>query len=400
MKKLILIVFMAVIAIGFSTSAYGQLNPQAVECLSADALHPIAGQPYDYEITVPTPPGPTGTAWTSLHYNWFVTQNPAYFIQNGALLPPAAIEPPTGGELMEWTGGSQYNVLYNGAGTTNTINLTWKAFAYDPAEPVFVAILVTGENGVPCAMNNLKVYKIEPLHAFTLDIDNLTEAGANHTPGDSVTHVNYGDNLDVCISDVQGAVYDPIENAIDYDYGIDTIYFEVVAANWYDRWEIGVEISGLISDSAQTAQIDWAYAPIARPIVYNTLLWNVVTAAGSTNGAYESAILVQPQNGTNAVGPGGESVVVRVIVEHGTQWDGVYDNPINVAVNGIMAHQDAGGVWVVGAWDVEGDIHWTDDGAGLCPWFDMYANDVSLQTLKARPNVLPVNPTPFLDQGQ
>lgn len=394
MKKLILILFMALFALGVSTT-YGQLNPRAVTCLTADALHPIAGNPYDYTIDVPTPT--PGTAWTTLQYNWFVTQDPA-FMANGALTSNIS---PDGGPLFDRTGGSAYNVAYPGQPTSPTIELTWKSFAYNPAQPVFVGILVTGVNGVPCTINNIKIYQILPQHAFTLDIDNLTDAGVNHTPGDSITGANYGDNLDVCISNIVSATFDAANLEVDYDFGADTLYYEVVAANWYDRWQLSVQITGVARDSNQTAKIDWAYAPVTRPIGnYNALSWTLVVTSADNSTPYTCPDLIAPQNGTGAVGPAGESIIVRVILDHGNQFDGIYDLPINLAVNGVLAVNDGSGNYVPGNPLIVGDIHFTTGGTPpACPWFDMFANDISLQTLKARPNINAVTPTPFLPIG-
>ena len=401
-KQLLLIAFFL---LGLSYVTLAQLNPRPVNCLEADALHPIPGTPYEYEITIPDP---VGGAWTELHYNWFVTQDPDYFIQAGQLTTD--IEPGDGtSPLFNWESGSAYNVLYNGSGTLDAITLTWKAFAYDPDVPVFVGILVTGGDG-SCSPNNLKVFRIEPLHAFTLDIDNL-EVNAdytglvNHTPGDSITGANYGDNLDVCISDIVGAVFDPTnplnsDGSIDYDYGQDTLFFEVVAANWYEAWELSVQIDGLITDSAQIATIAWAYDVRSSSNGYNfwnSWTWNSFPADFTANTTPQSnATLIVPQNSTGAVNSGGESIILRVIVDHGTQWDGVYDNPITIGVNGVMATNN-----VVGDPDIVGDIHHTEGPApdNDCPFFDNdYEYDLSLQTIKARPVVN--SPLQYLPQGQ
>ena len=386
MKKQLLILILAIFVIGLSSTAFGQLAPQPVTCLTADHLHPLPGQPYTYEVSVTNVTSPT--------FTWFVTQNQTFIdIDPVTNLPrlrytvALGAEPQIGGDIMD--AGTGYATPPAGS-ANNSIVITWKSFAYNPLEPVFVVVQAIGSNGL-CSPNNLKVYRIEPLFAFTLDLDNLTGAGINHTP--SV----YGDNLDVCISDIQSAVYDVANDAISYDFGVDTLYYEVVAANWYDRWELGVQISGIADADGQTAQIDWAYAPATRPAGYlaGIASWNVVIASAINGTPHESGTLVAPQNGTGAVDELGESIIIRVIVDHGTQYQGIADLPIVLAVNGVIAPNDGTGNFEVGDPLVVGDIHTTSGGTPVaCPWFDMYANDISTQTILRRPGVTSVQPLP------
>ena len=69
-------ILVAIFAIGLSSS-YGQTVtcpiPRTVDpvCLPSDALHPVAGTPYNYIVSVPTPPG-------TKEYTWFVTQDQAF----------------------------------------------------------------------------------------------------------------------------------------------------------------------------------------------------------------------------------------------------------------------------------------------------------------------------------
>jgi len=391
MKKQIFIFILALFVIGI-TKSYAQLAPRPVDvaCLGADALHPVPGTAYTYTVTVPDP----ATAWTAKKYTWFVTQNPN-FIEIVAGIPrlnytvaPGGAEPATGGALME--AGTGYADVAN---TSANIDITWKSFAYDATKPVFVVINVDGDNGNCSAINNLKVYKIVPVFAFTLDIDNLDEDGNNSTP------LVYGDNLDNCISEIQSATYDPTApESVAYDFGADTLYYEVVAANWYDRWELSAQLGPL--QTGQTAQIDWTYMPAGpRPIDPTpkpiALTWNAVAPAGSTgSNAYTSGVLVAPQNGTNAVSEAGESIIVRLIVDHGTTYEGITDEPITLAVDGKLYHKllpSDTDFTVAG----KGDIN-TVAGllpAEVCPWEDGYVNDVSTQTIKARPDVQSATPS-------
>ena len=384
MKKQLLILILAIFAIGFSSTVFGQIAPQPVTCLTPDHLHPVPGQPYTYEVTVPNVTDPT--------FTWFVTQN-QNFIQIVGGVPQLnytvalGAEPQIGGPLMD--AGTGYATPPVGS-TNNSIEITWKSFAYNPLEPVFVVVQAIGDNGL-CTPNNLKVYRIEPLFAFTLDIDNLDDYGVNHTP------LAYGDEFQECISDIQSAIYNVADDAVDYDFGSDTLFFEVVAANWYDRWQLGVQIAGI--DANQTAQIDWAYAPVApRPAGYLAgLTWNIVIGSATNSTPHTSGTLVAPQNGTSAVDELGESIIIRVIVDHGTQYEGITDLPITLAVNGVLAPDDGTGNYVVGNPLLVGDIHTTAGGTpSECPWYDGYVNDVSNQTIMRRPQINSNSGTPVV----
>ena len=113
MKKQLLILLMAMFAVGISSS-YGQdcpiPRPVDPTCLTSDALHPVAGTPYDYTITVPTPPG-------TKEYTWFVTQD-QNFIASGILTANREMVPAS---LLIAATGVGYNDPLTG---TNNVNIT------------------------------------------------------------------------------------------------------------------------------------------------------------------------------------------------------------------------------------------------------------------------------------
>lgn len=351
MKKQLLILVLAIFAFGFSSTAFGQLAPQPVTCLTPDAFHPIAGQPYTYSITVPDPS--PGTAWTERHYQWFVTQS-TQIIDAGGL---AAVVSPDGGPLMNVTGGSAYNVAYNGAGTTASIEITWNAFAYDPTMPVFVGILVVGTNG-SCTPNNMKIYRIEPLHAFTLDIANV-QAGAI-MPG-------YGDNDDNCIADIVSANINATFDAVLYDFGQNVFYYAVAAANWSTAWQLSAQFANL--QAGQTVTLEWA----------TDMAFTTPNAIGVGAGPHISPVLVTPQGGTTSVGAAGETIYIRATIVHGNTYEGLTDVQYTLSVNGALTD---GTNPLVGNWD---DIDFTS-----CLQVDF--DDLALQTLKARPTITDQTP--------
>lgn len=363
MKKQLFFVMTALFAVGL-TSAFGQLAPRPVTCLSPDALHPIAGSPYSYTVNVPTPPG-TKT------YTWLVTQDQT-FVTAGALV---ATPETVGGSIL-----AAADAWYN-TPTVNqaTISLTWQSFAYNPANPIFVVIFVSNA-GASCTTQNMKVYKIEPQNSFTLDIANRDAS--------MVTQTGYGTNIDRCISDIASAVYDAnAPEGILYDYGVDYLYYEVVAANWSDAWNLSVQLTGI--DPLEHVTVEWT-----KDATYAAGL-NVMTGSpvgtGGTPTVYTSASNVTPNSGT-FVGSTGESIYIRVTLDHSDMtnpsWQGLTDEVISLAVDGVTVPVSGTGV---------GDVHTTAGGTpSVCPWVDLFANDIAAQTLKARPDIQPVAPTPFL----
>ena len=358
MKKQLSFLMMAIFAVGFST-AFGQLTPRAITCLPADAMHPIAGTPYTYEVNVPTPPG-TKT------YLWRVTQDQT-FITNKVLVATAQI-PGTSSYLS--AAGINYNV---GTVDGNTISLTWKSFVYDPANPVFVIINVVNDNG-QCSPNNMKVFKIQPINAFTLDIANLDKS--------KVLQPGYGINMDRCISPIVSSAYDATApEGVIYDFGADTLYFEVVAANWSESWLPSVTVAGY--DPKETvAEVVWSSAAT----------FAVTHVMNLAAGVYTSADNVVPSTGT-FIGAAGESIFLRVIIDHSVgalNYEGLTSEQVAVAVDGIT---------LLTATPPLGDVHF-DNGPNSppCPPLvvDGFTNDIALQTILPRPDVQAVSPTPFL----
>lgn len=364
MKKQLLILVMAIFALSFST-VYGQLAPRPVTCLSSDALHPVAGTPYNYEVNVPTPPG-TKT------YTWLVTQDQT-FVTNGALVAtPQTIGGPVLAAASAW-----YNTATVDA---NTISLTWQSFAYDPANPVFIVIFV--QNAAPggCTSQNVKVYKIQPQNSFTLDI-----ANQNAT---LVTQAGYGTNIDRCISDIVSSTYSATApEGILNDFGVDYLYYEVVAANWSDAWKLSVQLTNV--DPLEHVTVEWT-----KDATYASGLHVMTGSAvgtGATPTVYTTTDNVTPNSGT-FVGAAGESIYIRVTLDHSDltnpSYEGLADEVISLAVDGVTVPQTGTGV---------GDIHTAAGGSpSTCPWVDLFANDIAVQTVKARPTVTAVTPTPFL----
>lgn len=369
MKKQLLIMILAIFAIGV-TNSFGQLVPRAITCLPGDALHPIAGTPYDYTISVPTPTGGTNTIL------WMATQD-QQFIQNKLLIAAPEI---VGVSTILADASATYNLATLAPGGL-TVQLTWNSFTYDPLNPVFVIVQVVNDNGT-CTPNNLKVYKIQPINAFTLDIENITASGALSS--------GYGTNIDRCISDILDAQYDATLDAVVTDFGADTLLYQVVAANWSDAWNLEVQLTGI--NALEHVTVEWATDAAFTTI--NTMAGALV-GTGATPTVYTTGTNVTPNVGTT-IGADGESIFIRVILDHSDMlvagWEGLTNQVINLAVDGTT---------MLAAAIPVGDVHYNNGTVtppDPCPPLvvDGFTNDLAIQTLLARPDINATTPTPFL----
>lgn len=359
----------AIFAIGIS-STYGQLAPRPIECLSADHLHPIAGQPYNYTITVPTPLG-------AKMVQWMATQSTT-FINNSNLVATAEI--PGVSDVLA-NAGANYNVSTS---DLFSMSLTWKSFAYDPAAPVFVIVNVINADGT-CSPNNLKVWKIMPINAFTLDIDNRLQDNSGLHTGTA-----YGDEYQRCRDIIASAVYDPNavndpdDDGIIYDFGSDTLYFEVVSANWSGAWKPSFRVTGFTAPQAIT-RVDWS----------NSTDFTTPNTTTLTAGDYVADGLVIPNaaNGgeNGSVGSTGQSIIVRVIIEH-NNYEGTGLDAIVVRVDGELYYIDDPTITPPFTYTAAGvyDVHYANGTETPCSPLveDGFDNDLATQTLLPRPNVV------------
>ncbi len=371
MKKQIFSLIVAIIAIGFST-AFGQVTcpiprPIDITCLPSDALHPIPGTPYDYSVVVPTPPG-------TKVYTWFVTQDQA-FITAGTLTANRETAP--GVHIA--ASGVGYN---NPATGLPTLNLTWKAFVPDPTLPVFVVIHVQNTASTPdaCVSMNMKVFKIMPVNAFTLDIANVSVLGVA-SPLEAA--------IDRCIHDIVSATYDATApEGVIYDFGVDYLYYVVTAANFSTSWLPSVQLSGVNAQETITA-VDWA-----RPDDFAFATPHAMPLAA---GSYTSTDPVTVLDPSGTVGTTGECVLIRVTIDHtagGLQYQGLTDEIITLAVDGITNLNPVPPATTLP------DIHFSSTvpiANAFCGLPDGFQFDLAVQTIKPRPDITaPAMPAPGL----
>jgi len=376
-KQILFLSFLVLAVLAGVTNSYGQQQgtiqlangitcptPNAIDCLVLDnPLQPVPGTEYTYQVEVPSPNG-------DKVYNWFATQNTA-FISGGTLNTAAADQGDGNGNLVldvNTTSGSTY--LASGT-TSNTLVMTWKEF--DASAPTFLVIYVTNDDGTLCTTENLKVYKILPQSAFTLDIANVDVTSSTSDPlGWGVTHAT-------CMSDIVSATYDAAINDVDYDYGTNYMYFLVNAANFTDSYQLDIQIDGVNAAEALTA--DWSYNTA-------TLSWNSLALGGTAGGQRTAQAVIEAQASNDAVGAAGECVIIRLTLDHTTDHDNFFDGTaaqtVSVAVDG-----NTGTGYSVP------DLHYTG-GTGVCGVADDFVNDVATHTLNPRPTINAVSPTPLL----
>ena len=357
MKKRSFLILVIALVIGAVNQMHGQVCPDAravdITCLPSSAINPIPGTVYDYTVDVPVPPG-------TKEYYWIVTTDQS-FIENGVLTNAIEYE---AGPYLSFTGSG-----YADPGTgTATIQLTWEYF--DPNIPVFVIIQVRNTDAT-CTTQNMKVYKIEPLNAFTLDISNVDQNG--------VALTGYGVNYGFCVHDIVSATYDAnAPEGVIYDFGVDSLYYIVNAANYSTSWLPSVTVSNYAA-MGEVTYVGWA-----RP-TWPTYTWTPFLLSG---GIYTPAAPVPVLDPSGTVGPEGECIVIVVVIDHSTtaSYEGLADTQISTAVDGLTQ---------VGSPDPQGDVHFSSTlpvPNGLCGQEDGFAYDIALQTIKARPTIVDMTP--------
>ena len=273
-------------------------------CATSDALHPIPGTTYTYSVTV-NPGVTTGDV------KWFVYNATA----NGTLITGGSIAAAV--TAAEANGGASQFLLaadiakYNVANTSGSITASWQSFD-GTANQILLVAYVQGEGG--CS-DNIEVFRIEPIFAFTLDIAGLMPNGT----------VPAG-NANECVSPVQSAIYNG--TALAMDYGDNYVFYTVTAANFVHSW---LPAFSIVANNTQSplalGDITWAYPAQA-----------ILNAAGAATGTWNAAtdpVLAQAAGG--AVGAGGECIVVRVHIDHGNnENDAAAARNVIIGVDGKM----------------------------------------------------------------
>lgn len=247
MKKQIFILFLALFA--YSANTFGQVlqpastrAPKPATNCTGDAdspLNPKPGKSYEYGVTIGNAASLVGGAVTG--YSWWATKNAQFVV--GTTTP--TVSPNWGDRLTVGGGLIAAGTGYGTVGGTSSMTLTWSpqtlaGTKYQGTSPTFVAVMANG-----ACSNNIQVFEINPLPAFTVDITNINTA--------SSTSELYGNTISSCVSPVVSATYNSGNYGIDMDYGKNTIYFEVISANFVGSWTPTITVAGLAA--AETASV-------------------------------------------------------------------------------------------------------------------------------------------------
>jgi len=247
-----------------------------------------------------------------------------------------------------------------GATASTKTTVTWTTAGLkdvSATKPLFMVLQYTG-SGTPTCSNNMKVYQIIPKNAFTVDILNIKNS-------DKTTELAYGTTDTQCYADILSAKYDAPTSKMVFDYGVNYLYFEVVAANFTGSFTPSFKLSGL--KTGQKALVEWT--------VDKTLATAGLTALGAAQTATTGTVL--DFTGTAvAADPAitdmskGVSIYIKVTVTNGL-YEGLNDDAISLAVEAANASGDA-------------DIDNTTCAAPATTF-----EDVATQTLNKRPTVIP-----------
>lgn len=352
MKKHISIAM--IILLSVSVVVRGQVPgsaPRPVNCTDSPET-PIAGKLYTYEVSA-DPAGGSFLFWATKNTNFISTDEDGITTNNLDTKLNSPTTAPNGSDLLATS--ANYAVSNN----ATSVSITWSDAVLNgttATSPTFVAAHYTALND-NCA-DNFKAWQINPIYAFTVDIRNMHN--------ESFTPLTYDEPTDQCLDLVRGASFNG--TSMEYDYGTQYLYFEVVAANFTDSWTPSFALTGL--HAAQTSTIQWtAQNPVTDP-------W---TAATVWNPA--STTVVTTETNTN----NGISIYVRVTIQN-NNYEGTDNRIITLAVDGQNS---------VGDWDIVNNST-TDPGPLCAPATNADQNDIAQQTLKLRPTETPDSPAAFL----
>jgi hypothetical protein len=315
-------------------------------CADGDHLNPIAGETYNYEISHT---GNIGTGTAPVH--WFVTDNPNV-IADEALTTDVDAGDGTGDYILLAEAG----VYDDGGQTATDIDISWKAFDGTTNQVLLVAYVLDSDG----CTDNVEVWRIEPQYSFIIEIAGLFDDAT--IPAD-------GDNAFECVYPVVDATYDGTN--LNMDYGDNYIFFIVTAANFVESWlpSFTVDASGT---SSTVGDVEWAYADEANS---DATTWN------------DATVPVEASHwGSNSVGPGGECIVLRVLVTHG-------DNEIAAAAETVVVGVD-GDMYNASTSTHDGTYPDLDDSANSGDPCEIGSNDNATYELTPRPDINEVSPAP------
>ena len=177
------------------------------------------------------------------------------------------------------------------------------------------------------------------------------DAGNNLT-----TKVNT--NVDVCSGAVKEAKYNTGNDKMEYDYGSQSFFYELVAANYDNKtFEAKFKLSGL--DTNQSAKLKWGVDKAA----INNDLGNIISGGAEVSVTVTADASVNPSAGV--------SIYLELVVENKT-YEGTSDKNITLSADATT------GTGANKLKDVKANC---DEEADFA--------DTAIQVLKARPAINP-----------
>lgn len=342
MKMQIFIFAFLVLAISINVNkSYGQAvtgtkapRPFNVGVTFNDPLAPVAGRPYDYSAII----SPTGG-----NTYWYATKS-TIFTTAGARV---ATEIPKDGVAI-LASATNYMTLAAAGTSPTTTQVTWTSAGLNGVTALVPLFMVIEYTGPTCTNTNIKVMQIIPKSAFTVDIANMFH-------GATPTALAYDATESQCYASVTSAAFNIVTKVIDIDYGVNVLYYEVIAANFTVSYKPTFKLTGL--HGTQTADIDWG-------VTVGTYGTSAGAAIASSAMPYTSPqqTVTTAQANTSA----GVSIYVRVTVKN-NGYEGTTSDPITLAVEAVDGYANA---------DLDAD------GTTISSF-----DDLAMQTLNARPSV-------------
>jgi hypothetical protein len=336
MKKQIL--FLAIFSLAVlagTNNAWGQLSPGSTTlpipgvippttcATNALPLHPVPGISFTYTMNNGVPVGEE----ISANWTWWATKDPTFITNVPAPMTRNLASQLTigSGDLVATSG--DYGVDNKGTVLgTNAVSITWSAdilagTSYQGLVPPGTPTFVVGySEGVNCA-DNIQVFEINPQPNFTLEVAAIDAAGVTVGWSD--------DTQEQCVDDVQSAIYNNGTKQIDMDYGTNTIYYEVAAANFVNNFSPHFQIlDGLASTQTAVISIYDSYADATTstgPLFTSA----AIAVAGMLTDIPTNIDLTALNAGDVATGV---SFFVKVVIENNTE-ESLTSSPFQLAVD-------------------------------------------------------------------
>lgn len=287
MKKQIFILMLFVLAVFANVNkSYGQCTP--------DPLHPAAGVPYIYEVTIS---GTTGG--TVPKYTFYVTKDKS--------LMTGTVE----------TAGTDFNVVagagfaaYNTAGSAGKIQLTWTSTSVASTTPYYLVVRYNELSTAGCTVENMRVWMIDPINSFLLAV-----AGSDLS-GDIAKATD-------CAGPLVSATVKADNSSVAYVYGNNTLYYKVTASGAAGTYTPSIKLPTLAGLGQNYVSADWA--------VKGSTTWNTfnLTSGDLDGGTFTSTATTAPAT------VAGSDIIIKVVVNN-VNYETLTSQAITIGVDGVM----------------------------------------------------------------